>query len=54
MHATIQRSIQEIVSPIRPGEKVFIVGCNNCPWKCHSGDETVSATNIGDNFVLRS
>jgi hypothetical protein len=22
-----------------PGEKVFVVGCNNCAWKCHSGGE---------------
>jgi hypothetical protein len=30
MHATIQKPIEEIVSFIRPGEKVFVVGCNNC------------------------
>jgi hypothetical protein len=24
---------------MRPGEKVFVVGCNNCAWKCHSGGE---------------
>ncbi len=39
MHATIQKSINEIVSHIRPNEKVFVVGCNNCAWKCHSGGE---------------
>ena len=42
MHATIQKPIQEIVKYIKPGEKVFVIGCNNCAWKCHSGgvDET--------------
>ena len=39
MHATIQKPIEEIVQFIRPGEKVFVVGCNNCAWKCHSGGE---------------
>ena len=39
MHATIQKKIEEIVSYIKPGEKVFVVGCNNCAWKCHSGGE---------------
>ena len=39
MHATIQKPIEEIVNHIRPGEKVFVVGCNNCAWKCHSGGE---------------
>ncbi len=39
MHATIQKPIDEIVSFIKPGEKVFVVGCNNCAWKCHSGGE---------------
>lgn len=37
MHATIQKPIEEIVNFIKPGEKVFVVGCNNCAWKCHSG-----------------
>ncbi len=37
MHATIQKPIEEIVNYIKPGEKVFVVGCNNCAWKCHSG-----------------
>ncbi len=39
MHATIQKPIEEIVKHIKPGEKVFVVGCNNCAWKCHSGGE---------------
>jgi hypothetical protein len=39
MHATIQKPIDEIVNHIQPGEKVFVVGCNNCAWKCHSGGE---------------
>ena len=39
MHATIQKPIEEIVQCIRSGEKVFVVGCNNCAWKCHSGGE---------------
>ena len=39
MHATIQKPIKEIVGYIKPGEKVFVVGCNNCAWKCHSGGE---------------
>lgn len=39
MHATIQKPIDEIVRFFRPGEKVFVVGCNNCAWKCHSGGE---------------
>ena len=39
MHATIQKPIEEIVSFIKPDEKVFVVGCNNCAWKCHSGGE---------------
>jgi len=39
VHATIQKPIGEIVDYIKPGEKVFVVGCNNCAWKCHSGGE---------------
>ena len=39
MHATIQKPIEEIVSFIKPGEKVFVVGCGNCAMKCHSGGE---------------
>lgn len=42
MHATIQKPIEEIASFIQPGEKVFVVGCNNCAWKCHSGGEEES------------
>ena len=37
MHATIQKPIEEIDSYFRPGEKVFVVGCDNCAAKCHSG-----------------
>jgi len=37
MHATIQKPIEEIVSYIRTGERVFVVGCDNCAAKCHSG-----------------
>jgi len=39
VHATIQKSIEDITKFIKPGEKVFVVGCNNCAWKCHSGGE---------------
>ena len=47
MHATIQKPIEEIVNYIKPGENVFVVGCNNCAWKCHSGgeDETEAMAN---------
>lgn len=34
MHATIQKPIEEIVDHINPDEKVFVVGCYNCAWKC--------------------
>jgi hypothetical protein len=37
MHATIQKPIDEIVSYFKPGEKVFVIGCDNCAAKCHSG-----------------
>jgi len=37
MHATIQKSIVEIVGNLKPNEKVFVVGCDNCAAKCHSG-----------------
>jgi hypothetical protein len=37
MHATIQKPIQEIMSYFKPREKVFVVGCDNCAAKCHSG-----------------
>jgi hypothetical protein len=39
VHATIQKPIEEIVGFLRPDEKVFVVGCNNCAWKCHSGGQ---------------
>jgi hypothetical protein len=39
VHATIQKPIEEIAGYIKPEEKVFVVGCNNCAWKCHSGGE---------------
>jgi len=37
MHATIQKPVDEIVANFKPGEKVFVVGCDNCAAKCHSG-----------------
>jgi hypothetical protein len=37
MHATIQKPIEEIVQNIRSGERVFIVGCDNCAMKCCTG-----------------
>jgi hypothetical protein len=37
MHATIQKNIKEIVEYFKPGEKVFVVGCDNCAAKCNSG-----------------
>ena len=39
MHATIQKTIEEIVSYLDDGEKVFVVGCGNCAEKCQSGGE---------------
>jgi hypothetical protein len=39
VHATIQKPIDEIIGYIKPGEKVFVVGCGNCAAKCHSGGE---------------
>lgn len=39
MHATIQKPLSEILSFLKEGEKVFIVGCSNCAAKCHSGGE---------------
>ena len=39
MHATIQKPLDEIISYLGPGEKVFVVGCGNCAAKCHSGGE---------------
>ncbi len=43
MHATIQKPIGEIAGHIRTHEKIFVVGCNNCAWKCHSGGEDETA-----------
>ncbi len=37
MHATIQKPLDELVSYFKPGERVFVVGCDNCAAKCHSG-----------------
>jgi len=37
LHATIQKDIEEIIGYFKAGEKVFIVGCDNCAAKCHSG-----------------
>ncbi|MBN1384840.1 MAG: methylenetetrahydrofolate reductase C-terminal domain-containing protein [Elusimicrobia bacterium] len=37
MHATIQKPLEEILDNIKEGEKVFIVGCDNCAEKCKSG-----------------
>jgi ferredoxin len=37
MHATIQKPIDEIVEHVRPAERVFIIGCDNCAAKCRSG-----------------
>ena len=39
MHATIQKPIDEILGYLKPGERVFVVGCGNCAAKCHSGGE---------------
>jgi ferredoxin len=37
MHATIQKPLDEIVSFLKKGEKIFVVGCGNCAEKCRSG-----------------
>ena len=37
MHATIQKPIEEILEYLKPDERVFVVGCDNCAAKCHSG-----------------
>jgi ferredoxin len=37
VHATIQKSLDEIMGYLEPNEKVFVVGCDNCAAKCHSG-----------------
>ena len=36
MHAAIQKPIEEILKFFKPGEKVFVVGCDNCAAKCRS------------------
>jgi len=52
MHATIQKPIEEILNYIKPGEKVFVVGCNNCAWKCHSGGEE-ETTGMAERLTRR-
>jgi hypothetical protein len=52
VHATIQKPIEEIVKFIKPGEKVFVVGCNNCAWKCHSGGEA-ETENMAKRLIKR-
>jgi len=42
VHATIQKSMDDIVAQLGPEERVFVVGCGNCANKCHSGGETES------------
>jgi len=37
LHATIQKPINEILDFLREGEKVFVIGCDNCAAKCRSG-----------------
>jgi ferredoxin len=39
VHATIQKPTDEILSYLKPGERVLVVGCGNCAAKCHSGGE---------------
>ncbi len=39
MHATIQKTLDEIISFFEKDEKVFIVGCGNCAEKCRSGGQ---------------
>jgi ferredoxin len=39
MHATIQKSLDEILGSLEEGEKVFVVGCGNCAEKCRSGGQ---------------
>ena len=39
MHATIQKPLDEMLSHLEEGEKVFVVGCGNCAAKAHSGGE---------------
>jgi hypothetical protein len=52
VHATIQKPIEEIVKFIKPGENVFVVGCNNCAWKCHSGGEA-ETENMAKRLIKR-
>jgi len=40
MHATIQKSLEEILGFLEEGEKVMVVGCGNCAAKAKSGGET--------------
>jgi len=37
VHATIQKPLEEILSYLGEGEKVFVFGCGNCAAKSHSG-----------------
>jgi len=37
MHATIQKTIEDILPFFVEGENVFVVGCDNCAAKCKSG-----------------
>ena len=37
MHATIQKTLDDIIGYLEDGEKVFVVGCGNCAEKCQSG-----------------
>jgi len=39
MHATIQKSMDDIFGSLEQGEKLFVVGCGNCAAKCRSGGE---------------
>lgn len=39
MHVTTQKPLDEIISSLKPGEKVFVVGCGKCATKCHTGGE---------------
>lgn len=43
MHATIQKPLEEILSKLEEGEKVFVVGCGNCAAKARSGGEPETA-----------
>ena len=39
MHATIQKSFEEILEMLTSEDCVFIIGCGNCAKKCQSGGE---------------